>query len=289
VERLGREPQWDEVPQLRHELAALGDLTLCTATDGNHGRAVARMARLLGYGASIFVPAGTAEARIAAIEREGARVTVVDGTYDEAVVASAACASERVLVVSGTSWPGYEQVPRWVVDGYSTIFGEVDAQLDADYGGERPSIVVAQMGVGALAAAVVTHYASSATIVVVEPHRAACGLRSAEAGEPVSVPGPHDSVMAGLNCGTVSLIAWPRLQAGVDVFVAIDDAAAEQAMRDLDSIGVTAGESGAAGLAGLRALQASHALDIGGERALVVSTEGATDPRAYERIVGHAP
>jgi diaminopropionate ammonia-lyase len=148
------------------------------------------------------------------------------------------------------------------------------------------------MGVGALTAAVVAHYATSAAVVAVEPLTAACGLASARAGAPAFVPGPHDSIMAGLNCGTVSLIAWPSVQAGVDAFVAVDDAAAEQAMRDLAALGVVAGETGAASLAGLRALVA-HAeeagIDVRGRRALVLCTEGATDPVAYERIVGEPP
>ncbi len=112
-----------------------------------------------------------------------------------------------------------------------------------------------QVGVGSLAASVVIRYGGQARIVAVEPTSAACGLRSAEAGEPVVVPGPHDSIMAGLNCGTVSPLAWPILSAGVDVFVAIEDDYAERAMRDLAAEGIVAGESGAAGLAGLRAFR----------------------------------
>jgi diaminopropionate ammonia-lyase len=101
-------------------------MVLAAATDGNHGRAVARMAALFGFGARIFVPAGTARARIEAIESEGATCTVVDGTYDEAVARSAEEASERCLVISDTSWPGYVDVPRWVIEGYGTIFWEVE-------------------------------------------------------------------------------------------------------------------------------------------------------------------
>jgi len=145
------------------------------------------------------------------------------------------------------------------------------------------------MGVGALAAAVVRHYAATATIVVVEPLTAACGLQSARAGRPVVVPGPHRSIMAGLNCGTVSVVAWPEIARGADLFVAIPDAAAERAMRDLDAIGVTAGETGAAALAGLRALVEREPGALTGAHTLVCCTEGATDPAAYERIVGRAP
>ena len=287
VARLGSEPQWRDLTDLRHVLESLGPLTLVAATDGNHGRAVAHMARLLGYRARILVPAGTARARIDAIEGEGAPVTVVDGTYDDAVRASAALASDDVLVVSDTSWEGYTEIPRTVIEGYATIFAEVDAQLpDA----RRPDVVVVPVGVGALAAAVVRHYAAHATVIAVEPVSAACGLQSAAAGRPVVVPGPHESIMAGLNCGSVSIVAWPEIAAGVDIFVAVDDTAAEQAMRDLAAIGVVAGETGAAALAGLRAVVEADSLAGGGERrALVLCTEGATDADAYRRIVGREP
>jgi diaminopropionate ammonia-lyase len=281
VGRLGLEPEWRDLDELRGAFAPLGPLTLVAATDGNHGRAVAHMARRLGYAARIFVPAGTARARIDAIEGEGAPVTVVDGTYDDAVRASAALAADDVLVVSDTSWPGYTAVPCTVIDGYATIFAEVDSQLAA-----RPEVVVVPMGVGALAAAAVRHYAADATIVVVEPLSAACGMESAAAGRPVEVPGPHDSIMAGLNCGTVSIVAWPTLADGADAFVAVDDAAAERAMRDLAAIGVVAGETGAAALAGLRAAVDAGLPGVAGKRVLVLCTEGATDPVAYERIVG---
>ena len=284
VSRLGHEPQWHDLDGLRTALAPLGELTLVAATDGNHGRAVAHVARLLGFRSHIFVPAGTAPARIEGIEEEGAGVTVVDGTYEDAVAASAALASDTVLVVSDTSWAGYTDVPRTVIEGYDTIFAETDEQLDAP-----PEIVVVPMGVGALATATVAHYGSSASVAVVEPLNAACGLRSAEAGKPVTVPGPHTSIMAGLNCGEVSIVAWPRLYAGVDVFIAIDDSAAERGMRDLAGIGIVSGETGAASLAGLRALVDAGPVDPRGKRALVICTEGATDPSAYERIVGHAP
>ena len=289
VGRLGSEPEWQDLADLRAALEPLGLLTLVAATDGNHGRAVARMARLLGYGAEILVPAGTAAARIEGIASEGARVRVIEGTYDDAVRASAAMARDDVLVVSDTSWDGYTEVPRDVIAGYDTILVEVDEQLGDAHVPARPDLVVVPMGVGALTAAVVKHCAATATIVTVEPLSAACGLRSAEAGEPAYVPGPHDSIMAGLNCGTVSLIAWPVVAAGVDVFAAIGDAAAERAMRELATVGVVAGETGAASLAGLRAVIASGAIDPRGKRALVLCTEGATDPVAYERIVGRAP
>jgi diaminopropionate ammonia-lyase len=285
---------WESLPELRAQVAPLG-LTLAAATDGNHGRAVARMAAALGCAAHIFVPAGTAQARIDALNDEGADVTVVDGTYDDAVARSAELAGPRCLVVSDTSWPGYEDIPRQVIAGYGTIFHEIDDALAAR-GEAEPDAVVVQMGVGALAAAVVRHYRrpGGPKIVGVEPTRAACVLASLEAGRIVEVPGPHDSIMAGLNCGAPSLIAWPLLQAGLDAAVAVDDELAREGMRLLAKEGVVAGETGAAGVAGLLALAhesdgtaLSRALGLGPRsRVLVLVTEGATDPEAYEEIVG---
>jgi diaminopropionate ammonia-lyase len=288
VDRLGAEPVWRDLNELRAAIAPLGAVTLVAATDGNHGRAVAHMAQLFGFAAHIFVPRGTVDARIAGIEQEGARVTVVDGTYEDAVAASAALARHDVLAVSDTSWEGYTEVPRTVIAGYDTIFAEVDTELRGK-GAAPPDLVVVPMGVGALAAAVVEHYQSTAIIATVEPHAAACGLRSAQAGHPVEVPGPHDSIMAGLNCGTVSIVAWPVIAQGVDVFISIGDAEAEQAMRELRAIGVVAGETGAASLAGLRALVEANPIDVASTRALVLCTEGATNPVAYRRIVGREP
>ena len=291
--RFGPFGSWTVLEDLKQRLAPHLPLVLAAATDGNHGRAVARMARVLGLGASIFVPAGTARARIEGIESEGATCTVVRGTYDDAVARAAREASESCLVISDTSWEGYEDVPRWVIEGYSTIFFEIDDALAAA-GARSPDAVVIQIGVGALAAAAVRHYRRAGgprpQLLGVEPERAACVLASVEAGEIVTVPGPHDSIMAGLNCGTPSIVAWPDVANGFDVYVAVEDRRAEEAMRLLADEGVVAGETGAAGLAGLLAALAEGAVRLGPEDGVVLlCTEGATDPHAYERIVGRAP
>lgn len=299
IARLGRDPEpWASLDELCQTLAPLRPLTLATATDGNHGRAVARMAALLGLDADVYVPKGTATARIAAIEGEGARVTVVDGDYDRAVASAAATAGDRCLPIQDVGWPGYEQVPAWVVEGYATIFWEVDDQLAAR-GEEGPDVVVVPVGVGGLAAAAVRHWHRRGRrrppcLLGVEPLAAACVLRSLRAGRIVTVPGPHDSIMAGLNCGTPSLVAWPLLRAGLDAVVAVADERARQAMRDLAEAGVVAGETGAASLAGLaeatggrQAGELRRVLGLGPHaRVLLLCTEGATDPEAYRRIVG---
>jgi diaminopropionate ammonia-lyase len=176
-------------------------------------------------------------------------------------------------------------VPAWVIDGYATIAEEVRAQL-AQAGAEPPTVVAAQIGVGAFAAALVRGF-PGATVVGVEPTRAACVAASIEAGEPRQVEGDLGSIMAGLSCGTPSPIAWPELRAGLAAVAVVDDDWAMEAMRALAATGVVSGESGAAGLAGLLACREELALTPH-ERVLVVSTEGATDPAAYRRIVGDA-
>jgi diaminopropionate ammonia-lyase len=294
---IGAEPEpWSNINELASNLAHLRPFKLATATDGNHGRAVSFMARLLGFECHIFVPAGMVSARIEAMEREGATVTVVDGDYDDAVARAADEASDTCLIVSDTSWPGYETIPAQVVEGYSTIFAEVDAALDASHLA-RPDLVVVPMGVGAFMAAAVTHYRSDGDrpiIVGVEPADANCVQESALAGEITHVPGPHRSIMVGLNCGRPSLTAWPRLASGIDWFVSVDDDAARQAMRDLAAAAVAAGETGAACLAGLEALLADPAAreqlgDLSAATVLLLVTEGATDPTNFEAVVGRSP
>jgi diaminopropionate ammonia-lyase len=302
--RLGATPE--EVPTfeaLREAVAPLRPLSLAAATDGNHGRAVAHMAALLGLQAAIYVPDNTVSARIDAIASEGATVTVVDGGYDDAIRRSAEDASDRCLVISDTSWEGYEEVPAWVIEGYGTVFEEIEEQLS---GRAAPDMVAVPIGVGALAAAVVRHYWSAAgssasadarpRIVGVEPTSAACVLESVAAGEIVTLDHPQDSMMAGLNCATPSLIAWPSVSRGIDAYVAVPDARVPEAMRLLAADGIVAGETGAGGLAGMLALaqeaqmdEARRGLGLGpGSRVLLLCTEGATDPEAYERLTAGA-
>jgi len=232
-------------------------LTLVTATDGNHGRAVARMARLFGQRAHVFVPSGVHPTAVAAIAAEGAQVTEIAGTYDEAVLLAAEAAGKPgTALVQDAGWPGYEQVPGWVIEGYSTLFAEVDAQL-AEAGVTQPTLVVIPAGVGSLAQAGVTHYRSrpdsrTTALLTVEPGTAACVLASLIRGE-LGTISTSETIMAGLNCGTPSMLAWPYLRDGLDGAVAVTDADSATAARDLADYGIPAGPCGGASLAGARA------------------------------------
>ena len=292
-EHLGGEGfgHWETIEDLGQKLEPLRPLLLVAATDGNHGHAVARVARLLGLGARIFVPGDMVAARRQAIAGEGAEVVVIDGGYDEAVERSA---EAEGLLISDTSWPGYERVPSWVIEGYSTMLWEIEDEL-GQRGEARPDLVVVQVGVGAFAAAVANHFRCPDSpqhpkLVAVEPARADCLFQSVSAGRLVSVPGPHDSIMAGLNCGRPSLVAWPILYRSMDVLVAADDEPAREAMRLAARAGIVSGESGAAGLGGLlqllRSGEARRLLGVNEDtRVLAFNTEGATDPDGYRRVV----
>ncbi len=272
-----------------------GSFTFATATDGNHGRAVAWSAKRLGQKAVIFVPSNTVKARIAAIQGEGAEVVVVDGTYDETVKRAAADAAKNGWqVISDTAYPGYVEIPRWIMEGYLTLFREIESQSEGEW-----DVCLLQAGVGGLACAGALHFrrAGKKTVLLsVEPTDADCLAESIASpdGSMREARGKQNSIMAGLNCGTPSMLAWPVIRATFAGFLAVDDSWAEDAMKRLAKTGVVSGESGAAGLAGLAALCTDPALAAARResalapdaRVLLVSTEGDTDPANYRRIVG---
>jgi diaminopropionate ammonia-lyase len=252
---------------------------LVTATEGNHGRAVARMAAHFGVEATVFVPVGMLPEVAALIADEGAKVVRVDGDYDDAVGCAAAFAGDQPgrALVQDTAWAGYKQVPAWIVQGYQTLLAEIDAEL-----GGPPDLVAVPVGVGSLAEAVVRHYRRPGTthpsVLSVEPDTAACALASLVAARATTVA-TAATVMAGLNCGTVSHSAWPVLRAGCDAAVAVSDHDALRAVADLGRLGISSGPSGAATLAGVRAAVAVPerrvALNLDADAVVVLlSTEG---------------
>lgn len=272
---------------------ATAAITVACATDGNHGRSVAWGARRFGCACVIFVHEGVSRARIDAIAGYGAEVRRVAGTYDDSVRAIAGTAAlEGWIVVSDTSWPGYTEIPRAIMQGYRLMPDEAADQWD----GPPPTHAFIQAGVGGVAASVSVQlrarFNPTPRIVVVEPDRAACLFASACRGELTAVDGPLDTVMAGLACGEPSLLAWQELGRAAAAFLTIPDEAAIAAMRSLAECQVIAGESGAAGLAGFLQAAADPAsravlgLDTGSV-VLLFSTEGATDPALYAKLVGH--
>ncbi|CAF3173512.1 unnamed protein product, partial [Rotaria sp. Silwood2] len=136
------------IDELKEQLKDF-DITRVTATDGNHGRASARMAGWLEFMAHIFVPDDMVHARREATKSEGEQIEVVNGTYDDAVAKLADILGSKHLVISDTAWKNYERVPTWIVEGYGTIFREVDEQLRI-FGAEHPHLVAVQMDIDSL-------------------------------------------------------------------------------------------------------------------------------------------
>ena len=283
-----------------HHAQLLSAFTVVSATDGNHGRALAAAAQSIGCRCVIVLHAHVSIERERAIAAYGALIVRIAGNYDASVAhAAALAASNGWHVVSDTSYEGYEVIPRDVMQGYATIAAEV---VEANAAQPPFTHVFLQGGVGGLAAGVVSYlwelYAEHRPVfVVVEPEQADCLYQSALRGEPAKATGSVDSVMAGLACGETSPLAWRFLQTSVDAFMTISDAEAIAAMRRLAAgsegdIPVLAGESAVAGLAGAmhlleQAPDVAAGLALGPEaRLLVISTEGATAPGVYAELVG---
>jgi diaminopropionate ammonia-lyase len=289
------------IDQLMHAGAVRpGDILVC-ASEGNHGRAVAHTARAVGCAARVYLSESVAPPRADAIASEGAIVVRVPGTYDDAVrVAASEASTHGWTVISDTSWPGYDAIPRSIMLGYTWM---VDEMVRAMPTGWRPDAIFVPGGVGGLLAGIASRSAwlwpRPPRIITVEPASAACLQASARAGAPTRVPGPFDTVMGGLRCGEVSPLAFQAVAPLVDAYLGIDDAWAMDAMRRLacprgTDPSIAAGASGAAALGGLLAtLEDPAAFDVTQALALdhtssvvVIVSEGVTDPALWRRVVG---
>ena len=283
----------------------LGDITFAAATDGNHGRGIAWASMKLRHKCVIYVHKETSQARIDAIRRYGAEVHVVDGNYDDAVRLIAEDAKKNNwTIISDTSWDGYTEIPTWIMQGYTTMLLESQEQL-AGMGITRPTHVIVQAGVGALAASVVGFYSAlfqdnPPVFIVVEPDKAACVFESIKAddGQCHSVKGDLDTIMAGLACGDPSPIAFDILSHNANFFLSVPDYIAARGMRILScplkgDPFMISGESGAVPLGALYSILT----DKGDEElrmrmkldsnslVFMVNTEGNTDPKHFRQII----
>lgn len=280
---------------------AIAEITVCAATDGNHGRSVAWGARMFGCRCIIYINEAVSEGREKAIAFYGAEVRRTPGSFDDAVrTASEISAVEGWHVVPDTAAGGNVAAARNVTQGYAVLADEVVSQLSGE---APPSHLFIQAGVGGLAAATCGQlwqaYGEARPITVsVEPQSADCWFKSLQAGEPVTVSGEMDSLMAGLACGQPSPLAWPILKTGAHAAMTIPDEAAAETMCLLaEGKGgdqpIVGGESGVAGLAAfLLASQDADARTLLGldeaSRVVVIGSEGDTDPHMYRQIVGRS-
>ncbi|MFD1804297.1 diaminopropionate ammonia-lyase [Mixta tenebrionis] len=278
-------------------------LTFATTTDGNHGRGVAWAAKALGQKAVIYMPKGSAAARVKHITDLGAECIVTEMNYDDTVRLTLQHAQQNGWhMVQDTAWEGYEEVPTWIMHGYSTLADEAAEQI-ADMGCGAPTHVILQAGVGAMAGGVlgylVDRYGPGALhAIVVEPDRADCMYRSGVKGSLVNVGGEMNTIMAGLACGEPNPLGWPLLRDNVNQFISCEDRVAALGMRVLgnpagNDARVVSGESGAVGMGVLAAIlhhpQRQALMDklklTPQSRVLIISTEGDTDPQHYREVV----
>jgi diaminopropionate ammonia-lyase len=274
-------------------------VTVCCATDGNHGRSVAWGAQTFGCNCVIFIHSTVSEGRKNAIEAFGAQVIRTAGNYDDSVrEAQDHATREGWFVVSDTSYPGYTEVPKDVMQGYEVMAAEACDHLSA-----APTHIFLQTGVGGMAAAVAAYVkrrfgAARPKIILADPDQSACWLETIRASTPTAIHGDLDTLMAGLACGEISLIAWDILRETADAVLSVGDDDAVAMMRLLADPAtgdkpIVAGESAVAGLAALMAAAkhapARAALGLNAmSRVLVFGTEGDTDPDLYVRLVGRS-
>lgn len=286
-------------PEVKEQL---GDLTFISTTDGNHGRGVAWAARELGCKARIYMPAGSAEERLQNIKNEGAYAEITTMNYDDTVRYTSQLAEENGwVIIQDTMWEGYEEIPLWIMQGYTTLAKEAVDHLE-----EAPTHVFLQAGVGSFAGAVVAFlqhfYGQQLTFVLVEPDVANCFYESFKQGTEhfVTVGGDMQTIMAGLACGEPNPLAWDILKAYTKVSICCDENIAATGMRVLaNPIGsdqrIIAGESGAAPFGCFYELMTNEdykdlkaALQLNKQsNILFVNTEGDTDVENYQNIVWH--
>ncbi len=307
AEKLGkdiREVSFDMLrsPKVRQKL---GQITFTTATDGNHGRAVAWAAQQLGHNAVVYMPKGSDPTRLANIRAHGAEATITDLNYDDAVRLAYRMAQENGwVIVQDTAWEGYEDIPTWIMQGYAALALEALEQLNTQ-GIDRPTHLFIQAGVGSYAGGVLGFFTSELgerrpITTIVEPHVANCIFRSAQAGDgvPHKVGGDLNTLMAGLACGEPNTISWKILRDYAHGYISCPDWIAANGMRILAAPvrgdhPIVSGESGAVTCGTLEYLM-THA---GGKEirealkldetatVLLISTEGDTSPAIYRDIV----
>ena len=283
----------------------LGDITFVTATDGNHGRGVAWTANQFQLKSVVYMPKGSAPERLNNIRAEGADASITDRNYDEAVrLANSQAETKGWVMVQDTAWEGYEKIPTWIMQGYTTIAGEIEEQL-VENGYPRPTHLFLQAGVGSVAGGISGYFSAqygkdAPTVVIVEPDRADCLFRTAKAndGSLHIVSGDMDSMMAGLCCGEPCTISWEIIRSCAAAFVSCGDGYAARGMQLLGrplegDEAVISGESGAVTAGVVQGIMTEERLREFRETlkldetscVLVISTEGDTDQENYRKIV----
>ncbi len=258
---------------------ALDGQVFIAASAGNHGLSLAAGARLFGASARIYLSDSVPESFAQRLRDIGAEVVRHGTIYEESMTAAmAAAAAGDGTLISDSSWEGYTDVPRLIMEGYLVSSAEVTDSLDA--GGISPTHIFLQAGVGGFAAAMARwfrkYYNDNVKIILVEPDEARPLYVSLLAGVMTSSPG-EVSIMGRLDCKDASLLAFAGLSNDVDFAMTITETESADAVTMLADVPLATTPSGAAGFAGLAYLSAAEREMLGidkSSRVLVFMTEG---------------
>lgn len=278
----------------------LEDMILVSTTDGNHGRGVAWTAKQIRVPCRIYMPKGSTANRLKNITDLGAYGEITKLNYDETVRRVNSMAQEHEwTIVQDTAWEGYEDIPGWIMKGYSTLAKEVIKQI----GSNIPTHIFLQAGVGAFAGVMAsvfteTYIENAPKIIVVEPHNAACFYKCAQENKCTSVGGDLNTIMCGLACGEPNPLGYEILSRYADMFLSVSDEMTIRGMKLLhnpsgDDASIVSGESGAVGMGVLDEIMTNAEYEklkniLGLDEksnVLIISTEGNTDPDMYDSII----
>lgn len=257
---------------------ALAGRTYVCASAGNHGLSMAAGARVFGANAVVYLSSAVPQEFADRLTAQGATVVRAGDTYEKSVDAALAAAKDNGWeLLSDSSWEGYSQMPRDVMEGYLIMGAEVADQLKLP-----PTHIFLQAGVGGLAAACAAaarHYwGGEPKIYVVEPEYAPALFDSVKAARVVTAQGSV-SKMGRLDCKEPSHLALKYLAKEADGFITITEDESRVAAADLEAHGLLASPSAAAGYSGvLCAGPKRDKMELTSEsRILIYLTEGAID------------
>ena len=272
------------------------EITVSTATAGNHGRSVAWGAKRLGLKCKIFISEFVSEARGKAMESLGADVVKVKGNYENSLIECIKQSTENDWqIVQDVAWKDYMVVPTLTMAGYSVMMKEIVDQIN----NESITHIFLQAGVGGMAGAMVAGVArylkNIPKIIVVEPDSAACVMKSIESGKIEKVQIVRESLMGGMSCGEPSLVPWKILKKSVNNCISLPDDDIGKAMKlfanaSFGNDKIIAGENAAPGVISLIAccndekIKNSINLDSN-SKVLLIGCEGDTDQEMYQKLL----
>jgi len=271
------------------------DITVSTATAGNHGKSVAWGAKNLGLNCKIFISGNVSETRAREMRSLNAEVIRVKGNYEDSLnVCKEESKKNNWEIIQDVAWPNYELVPKLTMAGYSTMIKEISVQTN-----EYITHIFLQAGVGGMAAGLVAgvanYFKKVPKIIIVEPENANCVMQSIENNTPTSVDIKKESIMGGMSCGDVSLVPWQILKNSVNNCVSVSDKFVSQTVamladKVLSDISIVGGECSTPGITSLISCcnnkKTKSALDINeNSNILLIGCEGSADIELYQKLL----